>query len=189
MIKSTNKNQTPPGEKPRHPLPSNTFQPHLSDPQMFQAREDAQSLQRVLSLHKAWPKGRHSGGNRIRCPAHLNWLLSIRRITLQKKFILASCIWDLVLLVMVKTSWPGEGWNVDSQVNKKLCLSTQLCLQHDWPKQQPHYWWSIDSSLALSSHHSWTRSPVPLNPPPEAKTPKWFIRMYQYSRSIESPSI
>lgn len=32
----------------------------------------------------------------------------------------------------------GEGWNVFRSVHQGLCLSSQLCLHHYWPKQYPY---------------------------------------------------
>ena len=88
---------------------------------------------------------RHPGGILIRCPNHLNWLLSIQRssgptqspswmaelltlslketpATLRRKPILAACTCDLVFL--------GEGRDEDWPVDR-LCLPAQLPFSHN----------------------------------------------------------
>lgn len=113
---------------PDVPVPSNTFQHPLDDPELLPGQM-SYIISGLLPAGCA-SKQRHPGSIPNKCPNHLNWLLSMHRsnsstpsslwmtkllilswtlspATLQRKFILVNCICDLILSVTTQSSWPN----------------------------------------------------------------------------------
>lgn len=125
-----------------HSVPINTekLQLLLGEPRSVPRPEKSYSKFWGLLLEgHAWETSEGRGPGGIRCLNHPNWINSgstpssprmielffisprLSPATQYKKIILSACTWDLVLLVLIHTSWPlSDGWNVDRPVNSEL---------------------------------------------------------------------